>query len=149
MIESQESLREALGRLADAGDQVPVRGSVDPEVLWNLVKFHLAPVSDQLANDFRRFTSGAWTLDIYILAGAGDWSTWHDASAAWHARWRGNGKCRIGQFYGPGDGKLLLAMPGQPPQAFSHQEPDPEMIRALIERATAILRSGNAGAPLS
>lgn len=149
MMEPHDALREALDRLADAGDRVPLEGAIDPESLWNLVKFHLAPVCDHLANDLRRFSNGAWTLDVYILERPGYWSSWHDASADWHARWIGYGKSRIAQFYGPGAGQLFLAMPGQAPREFSHQDPEPAMIHALIERATTILRSGAAGTALS
>ncbi len=147
-MDSRDDVQAALGRLADAGDYVSARGTIDPETLWHQVKFHLAPVCDQLANDLRRFSSGAWTLDIYILKRPGPWSTWHDASAKWHAQWTQYGKSRIGQFYAPGDGKLLLAIPSKPPRQYLPEEPDPGILRELIERATTILENGLAGAPL-
>jgi hypothetical protein len=145
MAESHHELRDALGRLVDANDGVPVPGTVAPEDLWSLVKFHLAPVADQLGNDLRRFSSGAWTLDIYILEAVGPWATWHDISPAWHEKWAGYGKCRVAQFYAPNHTTLQLSIPGKPLVDFSYIDPDTVTLRQLIERATAILQNGLAG----
>lgn len=147
MGESHHELRDALGRLVDAHDGVPIPGAVAPEDLWNLVKFHLAPVSDQLGNDLRHFSSGAWTLDVYILEGIGPWASWHEASPLWHEKWVGYGKCRVGQFYAPRPDTLQLAIPGNPLVDFSYADPDAMTLRQLIDRATTILQNGLAGKP--
>lgn len=147
-MDYRDSLSQALERLSDAQDKVRQANDFDPEDIWRLVKFHLAPISEQLANDFRRFSSGAWTLDIYVLEQPGFWSTWHDSSPEWHAKWAGYGASRVAEFYVPGDGSLWLAMPGCAPRAFLLDNPDPALLQEIIERATVILRKGFAGARL-
>ncbi len=129
----------------DAQDGISPAGAVDPETLWLAVKYHLAPVADRLAHDFRRFTSGAWTLTIYLTQSPGPWNDWHDENERWHAVWRARGKSRIAEFYLPSASAIgvLLALPNRPPEPFDFRDPHPEHVDRLIDRATEILRSGD------
>ncbi len=135
-----------LKRLLDAQDGIASSmAAVDPETLWLAVKYHLAPLADRLANDFRRFTSGAWTLAVYVTQSPGPWAEWHGENERWHAVWATRGKSRIAEFYlpAPSTDTALLALPHRPPEPFDLRDPDPDQIGRLIDRATEILRLGD------
>ena len=138
---------ENLNRLLDAQDGVLPLSAVDPETLWLTVKYHLAPLADRLANDFRKFSSGAWTLGVYLTQSSGPWAEWHGESQRWHALWIGRGKSRVAEFYLPSmPAPLLLALPNRPPEPFNLRDPNPQHISLLIDRATEILELGNQAA---
>ena len=135
-----------LKRLLDAQDgMASSTTAVDPETLWLAVKYHLAPLADRLANDFRRFTSGAWTLAVYVTQSPGPWAEWHDENERWHAVWMTRGKSRVAEFYlpSPSAATVLLALPHRPPEPFDLRDPNPEQVGRVVDRATEILRLGD------
>lgn len=139
-MSNRSQIDDALHHLLDARDGIEADGVIDPEGLWLSIKYHMAPVADLLACDFRRYQNGAWTLSVYLTERPGPWCEWRPPSDEWHNRWKGHARGRIAEFYAPDRRTLLLAMSGTGPRP-CHLEQD---ALRLIERATEILESGHA-----